>query len=53
LSIAVLSGKLLSMMQSDESTPRWVWGFGIVALILVLGFVVLHLTGHGLGGHFS
>lgn len=41
------------MMKSDESTPRWVWVFGILAMILVLAFVVLHLTGHGMGGHFS
>ena len=41
------------MMKSDESTPRWVYAFGIIALILVLAFVVLHLTGHGLGDHMS
>lgn len=36
------------------STPRWVYLFGIVALILVLLFVILHLTGGGMrmhGGH--
>ena len=31
--------------------PRWVKVFGIFALVLVLLFVVLHLTGHGLGDH--
>lgn len=31
--------------------PRWVKVFGIIALILGLLFVILHLTGHGLGGH--
>jgi hypothetical protein len=27
--------------------------FGIIALVLVLLFVILHLTGHSLGGHMS
>jgi hypothetical protein len=31
--------------------PHWVKMFGIVAIILVLLFVILHLTGRGLGGH--
>ena len=31
--------------------PRWVKIFGIIAVVLVLAFVVLHLTGHGFGGH--
>jgi len=33
------------------STPRWVKVFGTVMVVLVLVFVALHLTGHGLGGH--
>jgi len=37
--------------ESPPSTPRWVKVFGIVTLILLLLFVILHLTGHGLGGH--
>ena len=37
--------------ESSAGTPRWVYVFGIIAIILVLVFVVLHLTGHGLGGH--
>jgi hypothetical protein len=32
-------------------TPRWLKVFGIIALALVLLFVLLHLTGRGLGGH--
>jgi hypothetical protein len=32
-------------------TPRWVKVFGIIAIILILLFVILHLTGRGLGGH--
>ncbi|MGH7519393.1 MAG: hypothetical protein ACREOC_18315 [Gemmatimonadales bacterium] len=33
------------------SSTRWVKVLGIIAVILVLLFVVLHLTGRGLGGH--
>jgi hypothetical protein len=33
---------------STTSTPRWVKMFGIIALVLVLLFVILHLTGSGL-----
>jgi hypothetical protein len=32
-------------------TPRWVKVFGIIAAALVLLFIILHLTGRGLGGH--
>ena len=35
----------------DTGTPRWVKVFGIVALVLVLLFVILHLAGGGLGRH--
>lgn len=33
------------------STPRWVYVFGIIGIVLVLLFVILHLTGGGLGVH--
>jgi hypothetical protein len=36
---------------SPPSTPRWVKVFGIIVIVLVLLFVILHLTGGGLGGH--
>ncbi len=36
---------------SNLGAPRWVKAFGIVAVILVVAFVVMHLTGHGLHGH--
>jgi len=36
---------------STGSTPRWVKMSGIIAIVLVLLFVIVHLTGHGLGGH--
>jgi hypothetical protein len=32
---------------SITGTPRWVKVFGIVALVLVLAFIILHLTGRG------
>ena len=35
----------------DTRTPRWVRVFGVIALLLLLLFVVLHLTGHGFGDH--
>jgi hypothetical protein len=37
----------------DTGTPRWVYVLGIIALVLVLLFVILHLIGGGLGGHTS
>ena len=37
--------------ESPPSTPRWVKVFGITALILVLLFGILHLSGGGLGSH--
>jgi len=39
--------------RASEPTPRWVLAFGLVAGALFLCFVVLHLTGHGLGHHGS
>jgi len=33
------------------STPRSVYVFWIIVIVLVLLFVILHLTGRGLGGH--
>jgi hypothetical protein len=32
-------------------TPRWVKMFGVVAIVLVVAFLILHLTGNGLHGH--
>ena len=37
----------------DGGMPRWVKVFGIIAIVLVLVFVIVHLAGGGLGGHFS
>ncbi|MGH7429802.1 MAG: hypothetical protein ACREJ4_15810, partial [Candidatus Methylomirabilaceae bacterium] len=36
---------------STTDTPRWVYVFGVGALILALLFVILHLTGGGPGLH--
>lgn len=33
------------------ATPRWVKVFGAIGIVLLLAFVILHLTGHGFGGH--
>lgn len=35
----------------DGSMPRWVKVFGIIVIVLVLVFIILHLTGGGLGDH--
>jgi hypothetical protein len=36
---------------SPPSTPRWVKVSGIIGIVLILLFVILHLAGLGLGGH--
>src|SRR5258708_5328939 len=36
---------------TTSNTPSWVKVFGIVTLVLILLFGVLHLTGNSLGGH--
>ncbi|MBA2527829.1 MAG: hypothetical protein H0V18_18915 [Pyrinomonadaceae bacterium] len=33
------------------STPRWVYVFGVIVIVLVLLFVILLITGHGPGRH--
>jgi hypothetical protein len=37
--------------REGPQTPRWVKAFGIFAVALILLFVALHLTGHGMHGH--
>jgi len=34
-----------------SGTPSWVKVFGIVIIVLMLLFIVLHLAGGGLGSH--
>jgi hypothetical protein len=36
---------------STTGAPRWVKVFGIIAIVLVVAFVVLHLTGLAPEGH--
>lgn len=36
---------------STTNTPRWVRMFWIVGLVLLLLFIILHLTGNGMVGH--
>ena len=37
--------------ESPPATPRWVYAFGIIAIILVLAFIISHLAGGGFRGH--
>jgi hypothetical protein len=37
--------------RTTPRTPRWVKMFGVVAIILVVAFLILHLTGNGPHGH--
>lgn len=42
--------------ESTTGAPRWVYVFGIIALVVVLAFVILMLVGggsHGPGRHTS
>jgi len=34
-------------------TPRWVFVFAIIIVVLTLVFAGLHLTGNGMGNHGS
>jgi len=39
---------------TPPSTPRWVKVFGIIAIVLVVGFAILHLTGNSpFGDHMA
>ena len=42
---------MTSPEDDEHQTPRWVKVFGIVALVLVLAFAILHLMGGGFRGH--
>jgi len=35
----------------DTGPPRWVYAFGIIGILLILLFAVLHFAGGGLVGH--
>lgn len=34
-----------------SNTPRWVKVLGVIIVVLVLLFVIMHLTGGGFGDH--
>lgn len=40
-------------LQEPPPMPLWVKVFAGVALLLLLAFIVLHLTGNGMGNHFQ
>ena len=35
------------VLEPDASTPRWVKVFGLIAIVVLLAFVLLHLAGGG------
>lgn len=40
--------------RDDESAPpapRWVYAFGIIAIVLILAFIISHLAGGGFRSH--
>ena len=37
--------------RSTYRTPRWVKVFAVIAIILILVFIILHLTGNSTGVH--
>jgi hypothetical protein len=38
---------------SPPGMPRWVRVFGIIAIVLIVAFIIRHLTGGGFHGHIS
>jgi hypothetical protein len=38
-------------IKNKPTTPRWVKVSGVVVLLLILGLVILHLSGHGFHHH--
>jgi len=37
----------------EAPTPRWVKVFGIIAIMVLVAFVILHLAGGGPGRHMA
>ena len=37
----------------DDATPRWVKVFGIIAVVVLVLFVILHVAGGGPGRHIG
>ena len=38
-------------MNDEERAPRWVRIFGIIAILLIFVFLIVHLAGGGFHGH--
>jgi hypothetical protein len=38
-------------IKNKPTTPRWVKVSGVVVLFLILGLVIMHLSGHGFHHH--
>jgi hypothetical protein len=38
-------------VREPEPAPRWVWTLGVIGLVLLVAFVLVHLVGGGLRGH--
>ncbi len=47
----LISARVRQARRSPTGMPRWVKVLLIIAVILVLLFVILHLTGNGFGDH--
>ena len=49
----ICGSKYLSAMaiKNSQPTPRWVKVSGVVVLLLILGLVIMHLSGHGFHHH--
>ena len=39
--------------ESPPKTPRWVKVFGIIVIVGILAFVIIHLAGGGFGSRHS
>jgi hypothetical protein len=46
-----MAGSPTSQGSGDNTTPRWVKVFGVIAIIVLVAFVLLHLAGGGPRGH--
>ena len=38
-------------IKNNSTTPRWVKVSGVTVLLLILGLIILHLSGHGFHHH--
>jgi hypothetical protein len=45
------SDEQLPSRRLNAQAPRWVKVFGVVGIVMILLFVILHGAGLGLGGH--